>query len=127
LSADFRTDLAFYLSIAATTLSVILGLLRVRDYARHGVKVELFQATPVNEDNLHVAFRIRNQDDTPTSFRRAYHEWGARSRFIYRRAFTFYHQELELGEFNASSVYDMMRYTPRANWSPWERRSNSLC
>jgi hypothetical protein len=109
LSADFKNDLAFYLSIAATTLSVILGLLRVRDYVRGGVKVELFQATPVDQDNLHVVFWIRNQDDTPTSLRRAYHEWGARSRSFYRRSFTFHHQELELRECDASSVYDMMK------------------
>lgn len=109
MSLGLKSDLAFYLSIAATALSVILGLLRIREYARGGVKVELFQASPVDPASLHVIFRIRNQDDTPTSFRRAYHEWGAWSRFFYRWSGTLHHQELGLRECDASTVYDMMR------------------
>jgi hypothetical protein len=89
-------------------VSTILGLLSIWDRFRGGVKVELFQATSVEPDNLHVVFRIRNTDDRSTSLRRAYHEWGPWSRFLYRLLTNFTHQELELRECDATAVYDMM-------------------
>lgn len=107
VSVDLKGELAFYLSIFATVLGVILGLLRIWDRVAGGVKVELFQAIPVDPTNLHVIFRIRNQENSPTSFRRAYHEWGRGSRFLYRKFMTLSHQELDLRECDASTVYAM--------------------
>jgi hypothetical protein len=107
LSVDINSDLTFYLSIVATAVSMILGLLRIRDYTRGGLKVEPILVTPVDPNNLNVVFRIGNRDRS-TSFRRAYHEWGPRSRFFYRLFVDLSHQELELRECNASAVYQMM-------------------
>jgi len=107
LSVDIKSDLTFYLSIVATALGVILGLLRIRDYTRGGLKVEPILVTPVDPANLNMVFRIRNRDRS-TSFRRAYHEWGPKSRFLYRFFGTLSHQELELRECNALAVYEMM-------------------
>ena len=112
MSVDIKSDLTFYLSIVATALGVILGLLRIRDYTRGGLKVEPILVTPVDPANLNVVFRIRNRDRS-TSLGRAYHQWGPKSRFFYRLFTDLSHQELiELRECNASAVYQMM--VPRA-------------
>jgi hypothetical protein len=107
MSIDFKSDLSFYLSIVATAISVILGLLKIRDQTRGGLKVEPILVTPVDPNNLNVVFRIRNRDRS-TSLRRAYHEWGPKSRFFYRLFTDISHQELELRECNALAVYQMM-------------------
>jgi len=108
MSVDLKSDVALYLSIFATVVSVILGLLRIWDRVTGGVKVELIRAISVDQDYLHVVFSIRNQDDRSTSLRRAYHEWGPWARFLYRLFESFGHQELELRECDATAVYDMM-------------------